>query len=321
MKLASARELKQELQQLARAHTEVRSFNVRAAPRARAVRLPSPVPVAALGIAPVEGRPKDFRLAMRIYKGQERRARGLIEGRKLESEMNIVTGIRYKPRGSLSLSAGGSCGHVRITAGTLGAFVEDDGGYYILSNNHVLADRDNGMAGDPILQPGPSDIVGKYDVIGTLHRWEPLRSQRVDAALAAFHDDVRYFYPWSYSGIGNITRSPVPDRFGARRVTKRGRTTGVTRGRVSAFELDGVAIDYGSPVGVVSFDDQIEIIGDPPQRPFSQPGDSGSLIIERATRKPYALLYGGGPDASGIDRTVAHFIGDVLDILGVRFVR
>src|SRR6476646_597373 len=42
-------------------------------------------------------------------------------------------------------------------------------------------------------------------------------------------------------------------------VHKVGRTTGVRHGRVTAFELDGVEVEYD--IGVISFDNQIEIEG------------------------------------------------------------
>jgi hypothetical protein len=35
----------------------------------------------------------------------------------------------------------------------------------------------------------------------------------------------------------------------------------------------------------------------------------------------YALLYGGGPDANGIDRTLAHFIPGVFKAMKVRLVQ
>ena len=53
---------------------------------------------------------------------------------------------------------------------------------------------------------------------------------------------------------------------------------------------------------------------DPPNRAFSAGGDSGSFIIDRDTLAPYALLYGGGPDSLGIDRTLAQFMPDVLKV-------
>jgi hypothetical protein len=278
--------------------------------------------VAAFGVAPKEDRPNDYRLAVRIFKGQERLARPMLERlQQGRAELDIAKGVRYEPR--LTLRAGGSCGHVNITAGTLGAFVQDADYYYVLSNNHVLADCDNGRPGDPILQPGPGDIRGgRFHVIANLSHAVPLNFQTVDAAVASFSDDVQYFYPWTYTGIGDISPRPIEDRFSVSRVIKRGITTGVTRGTVSVFELDGVTIDYGDDrhARLITFDNQIEVIGAPPSRPFSQPGDSGSLIIDRDTLRPYALLYGGGPDDEGIDRTVAHFIPEVLDSLEVQFV-
>ncbi len=115
----------------------------------------------------------------------------------------------------------------------------------------------------------------------------------------------------------------MSDRFAVSRVIKRGRTTGVTRGVVTAFELDGIQIDYGTPSdpAVVTFDDQIEMIGDQASNAFSAGGDSGSFIIDRDTMEVYALLYGGGPDANGIDRTLAHFMPDVLRKMGVKLVQ
>lgn len=54
---------------------------------------------------------------------------------------------------------GYSIGHVRVSAGTLGAYVlvngEDD--YRILSNNHVIADSNGGALGDWILQQAAAD--------------------------------------------------------------------------------------------------------------------------------------------------------------------
>lgn len=289
------------------------------------MRAAEPMPVAAVGVAPAPDR-KDFRLAVRIFRGFEGAESELLRGlARHGSEIDLATGIVYRPR--ITLRAGGSVGHFRITAGTLGGFVEDDEHYYILSNNHVLANSNCAFGDDPILQPGPADVrAGRFDVVGRLHRWYALGREQpdgVDAALARFDDAVEWFEPWSYEGIGEIGRAPVADRYAVERVTKRGRTTGVTRGTVSAYELDGVAIDYGSAESpaVVRFDDQIEIVGDPPSRPFSQPGDSGSFVIDRDTLAPYALLYGGGRDRQGIDRTLAHFMPDVFRALSVRLVR
>ena len=69
--------------------------------------------------------------------------------------------------------------------------------------------------------------------------------------------------------------SPTPVDEGTP-VAKLGRTTGLTRGRVTAFELDDLVVAYDT--GNLSFDQVIEIEGAGTQ-PFSDGGDSGSLIV------------------------------------------
>lgn len=329
MNLSSCRSLKQEV--LGRAFRAVgesrhaRTYSARRARKARSksVATTEPVPVAAVGVAPAGG--KSYKLAVRVFRGHERATPELMKGlERHESEVDLAQGVRYAPR--VTLRPGGSIGHYNITAGTLGGFVEDDDRYYVLSNNHVLADSNDAFQGDPILEPGPSDITSGSNVVALLDRWHTLSkiaNDGFDAAVARFSDAVDFFEPWDYRGIGRVGKQPVGGRFSVSNVIKRGRTTGVTRGTVSAFELDGVSIDYGTPAdpAVVTFDDQIEIVGTPATKPFSQPGDSGSFVIDRDSMKPYALLYGGGPDAQGIDRTLAQFMPDVLGAMGVRLVQ
>lgn len=76
------------------------------------------------------------------------------------------------------IPAGVSIGHYLVTAGTLGAIVYDpDTNFrYLLSNNHVLADNNDGLIGDPILQPAatdggqnPQDIVARLETYLPLH--------------------------------------------------------------------------------------------------------------------------------------------------------
>jgi hypothetical protein len=99
-------------------------------------------------------------------------------------------------------------------------------------------------------------------------------------------------------------------------VHKVGRTTGVRHGRVTAFELDGVAVEYD--LGVISFDDQIEIEG-AGHRALSDAGDSGSLIVDDQLRAA-ALLFAGGDHggSNGPGLTYANPIGAVLQALKVK---
>jgi hypothetical protein len=50
---------------------------------------------------------------------------------------------------------------------------------------------------------------------------------------------------------------------------------------------------------------------------FSAAGDSGSGIVERVTGDALGLLYAGGRDSSGEDRTYANRLTTVLSLLGV----
>lgn len=351
MRLTSVQELKTELMSFVRTtYTKVREARGRSATelrKARAsrdalsqgraaarradsvvrVKIEQPKPVLAVGVAPTT-KQREYRLAVRAFRGaeNEQAARAIIaRARVPENEVDLAVGLRYTPR--VTVRAGTSIGHFRITSGTLGGFVEDGTNYYMLSNNHVLANSDECAVGDPILLPGPADIVGdRFIVVGRLHSWVPLAhgKGKVDAALATFTDEAEFFYPWTYRGIGEMQREPVADRFETRRVVKLGITTGKTLGEVSAFDLDGIAIDYseaGDESKVVTFDNQLEFVGSPASRPFSQPGDSGSMILDARSKKPYALLYAGGPDDKGIDRTLGHFLPEVLEELGVRIVQ
>ncbi|MEO8608602.1 MAG: hypothetical protein ABI690_12000 [Chloroflexota bacterium] len=80
---------------------------------------------------------------------------------------------RYRP----TIPSGVSIGHFKITAGTLSTIVTDatTGEKLILSNNHVLANSNMGIIGDPILQPGPTDGgVNPGDMVARLLRFVQL---------------------------------------------------------------------------------------------------------------------------------------------------
>jgi hypothetical protein len=266
-----------------------------------------------------------YKLSVRILGATRQQVEPMLGGlaNLSASEVEIIGGLRYAPRAPLA--AGNSCGHFNITAGTLGLFVEDERDYFVLSNNHVLADSDNGKRGDAVYAPGNLDLTGEPRTIAELTRWprfKPSRRDNVDVALARLlPEEVEEFYPYWYQGIGDMDPRPIADRFATRRVIKRGRTTKVTRGTVSAFDLDGVQLDYGPPAGMVTFDDQLEFIHEKPkQKDFSAGGDSGSLILDADNLRPYALLFGGGPDEQDIDRTLGHFLEPLLKRLKVRLV-
>ncbi len=69
---------------------------------------------------------------------------------------------------------GVSCGHVNITAGTIGAIVEVENNVMLLSNNHVMADENAADLGDTIIQPGPHDGGKAVDRVGVLYNYVPI---------------------------------------------------------------------------------------------------------------------------------------------------
>ncbi|MCA1788920.1 MAG: S1 family peptidase [Thioalkalivibrio sp.] len=219
------------------------------------------------------------------------------------------------------LLIGASVGHVDVTAGSIGAFVSQSGRACILSNNHVLANEDRSAAGDAVLQRGSADGGrSARDEVAALHKSVPLRKDgvnMVDAALAEIREGEEYA-PSRLRGLiaGGDQRlaGSGPDFMDeGDLVYKLGRTTGPTEGRITAFELDNVVISFDS--GNLRFDEQVEIEGTG-SMPFSDGGDSGSLIVDEQMRA-VALLFAGGDlgGSNGLGLTYANPIGTVLQEL------
>jgi S1-C subfamily serine protease len=217
-----------------------------------------------------------------------------------------------------------SVGHHAITAGTLGGFLrpateepDDSSALYLLSNNHVLADENRAQVGDVILQPGSYDGgVQPDDRVATLESFVPVEPEAVntvDCAMARVDDDVavdvaRLGDDAVLAGVTDLVES------GEDRVTKTGRTTGLTEGRVTAFELDNVVVGYDR--GNLRFDNQLEIES-ATDAPFSQGGDSGSLIVTASDRLAAGLLFAGSDQGGRGDAglTYANPITAVTDAL------
>lgn len=324
MKLESARALKQELLSQISVGPMVVAH---VAAAGRAVALRSIVPVQARGTIGIGvcGRKGDYRIAVRVYSAAPGVARVISRMRDLcKGEIDErVVGRVYKQtpwhqRKNRPLRIGGSAGRTdENAAGTLGCFASlrtGSGNDLILSNNHVLAKENGGHPGDRIVQPGRLD-GGKAsrDVVARLKRFKRLKrlNNLVDAAVAELEGEVEYYYNW-LEGLGplrGVRTDPLED---GDIVYKVGRTTGLTKGRVTAFEMDSVLVEYDQ--GDLEFDNQIEIepVG---SRPFSLAGDSGSLIVD-SRRRAVGLLFAG----NDVDATYANTIVNVMDALRIDLV-
>ena len=288
--------------------------------RATGYAVPGERPHVAVGLAPAGN--GVARVAVRLERAADRALLPDL-GRTAEAELDIqvigpVRALSSPLPGALQrrvrpLRPGVSVAHPDVSAGTLGGFVRVDGRLAILSNNHVLAASGAAQIGDPVLQPGPADGGTAGDRVGMLTAFQGLvagRANLVDAAVATLDEGVAAA-PDDVPG-GPLS-GPIPGSLDIdpdELVEKVGRTTGHTRGRITAVEVDGVAVQFDDDV--YRFDDQIEIAGRAGS--FSEGGDSGSIIWRSRDRAPLGLLFagsaGGGDDGTGV--TFANPLATVL---------
>jgi hypothetical protein len=173
----------------------------------------------------------------------------------------------------------------------------------ILSNNHVLGSIGPSLCPDTadlwpppltrVIQPGTLDIGSDpgndpfYVTAGVVKtvplRFGLLQTNLVDAAVALTTTDLA---STDILGIG----SPTPELGTAivgMDITKSGRTTGVTTGKVTAVNAT-VLVNYGTGCGTAVFKNQIMTTAS-----LGDSGDSGSVVLESSTLKPVGLYFAG----------------------------
>jgi len=212
---------------------------------------------------------------------------------------------------------GCSCGFQAsgfVMAGTLGCLVGDGVARYILSNNHVLADENALPLGSPIFQPGLLDNGNaSADKVARLSKFVTIKKlpakNEVDCAIAGVLRR-NLCSPKFLPKVSLASTTPIAADVGMK-VHKHGRTTGYTKGQVVDIAAD---VNVGYDFGTARFIDQIIVIGD--SGSFSDSGDSGSLIVDRKTKKATGLLFAGSSS-----HTIANHIENVLSQLGVTLVK
>jgi hypothetical protein len=181
-----------------------------------------------------------------------------------------------------------------VRTGTMGCLVRIDGRLHGLSNNHVAAGLGYLTPGMPISGPGLLDVgPGTLDpsVIGyhaACSSWRPGIPDNVSIAenldLALFRikteDAVTSFQgshydtPSAFASVRTIMATP------GHRVTKVGRTTGLTSGELLGHNVRRVVVPMidGAQRVDVHFPYVLTIYND--ASPFAAPGDSGSLVVQ-----------------------------------------
>ena len=207
------------------------------------------------------------------------------------------------------IQPGYSCGHTAVTAGTIGAFFRDsDGDIVGLSNNHVVANINKGVPGNPIVQPGVYDDPNwSGNVVGTLKHFRPLAGRGQSSFNAADWQGISGYnledsgifrvsdingYTSNITGIGELNDFRDSVNIGET-LQKVGRTTGLTSANVIATGAT-VTVGYGGSL-TYEFRDQI-VAG-----AMSQGGDSGSIVVD-SSRNAVGLLFAGSDTMTIMNR-------------------
>ena len=254
-------------------------------------------------------------------------------------EIGVLRAFQSGPRDRWRpvVPPGVSLGHYHITAGTFGCLVQRDQEPFILSNNHVLADVNQGRQGDAIIQPGPSDGGTANDRIATLADYVPLdfgtessecpvaewsakllnyvaqaagsshQLQAVKQTEGVNRVDAALGRPLSPDIVNNeILHIGTPTGVGPARlgtaIQKTGRTTGYTQGMITQVDAT-LRIDYEGRSALFT--------GQLVATPMSRPGDSGSAVLDM-DKHVVGLLFAGSDAA-----TIINPIDEVLSALNV----
>ena len=225
---------------------------------------------------------------------------------------------------------GVSIGHYLITAGTLGCLVKKNNTVFILSNNHVLANSNDGTIGDAILQPGAYDGgTQQNDTIANLSEFVPVKfgtttipcpignsvatvlngfaaavgsSTRLQAAAteAAADNlvDCAIAQPINPADVVNTileigTIAGVAEGTLGMSLKKSGRTTGLTTGSIQQIDVTA-SVSYGTNK-TATFVDQLMAGA------MSQGGDSGSAVLNDQNQI-VGLLFAGSNNTTIINR-------------------
>jgi hypothetical protein len=235
-------------------------------------------------------------------------------------------------RWPVPVPTGVSVGHPSITAGTIAARVTKDNKVFILSNNHVLANVNQAIIGDPILQPGVYDGGTADDAIGSLTEYEQIKfctvfwiwimcdeTNTIDAAIAeSVPGNLGVATPNDGYGAPSSTLHPAygnPSTIGdenlalllGAEVQKYGRTSGLTIGSINTINATVDVCYDANCVSIARFTDQLIVT----PGTFSAGGDSGSLVVD-SERRSVGLLFAGSDTQTIINR-----IDHVLNRFGV----
>lgn len=190
------------------------------------------------------------------------------------------------------IRSGYSVGHLKISAGTLGAVVTRGNKQYLLSNSHVLANSGQAKKNDAIYYPGPHDGGKKADTIGKLSFFKPFKigesfENEIDAALAEILAAKLASVNYQIHGTNLPLKTADPQR--DMRVVAMGRTSGKVKSVVRDTDFR-ILVNYD--IGVVGFKGQVRC------DTYTAGGDSGSIVVDQDTGAIVGLHFAGSEKGS-----------------------
>jgi hypothetical protein len=271
-----------------------------------------------LGLPQNPGDKEGFYPAVRIYSDEQdvvSQVRAALGNEALDAA-DFRTGIRPVAQG---FNPGGGCCPGKefnaSFAGTAGAIVRsfaDDQQRYVLTAGHVAAYA-GAIEYDQACVVRDCDLSDS-EVIAKVQAWSsPLSGGALDWAVLRLPDGMP-LVPRAYPSGKNIQLPPLPvDHY--RRVVWKVGLNGHTQGYVSTINLS-VPILYRVGGGVRQFwvHDMMEITGE--KIPFSLGGDSGSLVVDQLSNRPYGMIIAGDPEklltyAHPIQPVLAHAVAQI----------
>jgi hypothetical protein len=232
--------------------------------------------------------------------------------------------IAYALPVPLGVSAGnvlpfGSCS---CASGTIGFKARDNatGAIGWISNNHVVGHGADGCpstapAGTPQYEPGPIDTsppCSAGQLIGTLSRTVLITfGSGVNFVDAGFVQSSDAAISAVILNLGAQVNNVAPPFIG-QVVRKNGRTSGCTEGVVTAVNMT-VNVDYsetqcGTTCGVATFTNQVMYSPTAPSTVMSEPGDSGSPVVD-ANNNAVALNFAGDSSGNGVGNPMEAVLG------------
>jgi len=229
------------------------------------------------------------------------------------------------------IKLGLSIGHGDGSAGSIGGIVDTPDGDGVLSAAHVIALAGAADIDDWVYQPGKPDVrpLSATDRIGRLRNFTVFArdsTNEMDAAYALLENDVEHDANVIPCGLGCPGEGRSISGFArledlrlGMKIGKIGRSSCYTEGRLAAVGVLRNSIRT-STHGNLAFGNIIEVTWGSRRKPFTEPGDSGSLYFVVDTLEAVALHVAAGQRLGRSGVSYGCELLPMLDHFGIKLI-